>query len=598
MTPPRRPIAAKTAYKELENENGELVTWWYCGICRRSKTNGEPKVLVCFRRILPDGQLGDFKHIRIPITALGQFTLGTIWKDQKRFEEIDYVTKLFHVDLSPDGWEFRSAADDKSAGRPDLIPQSIYSLPEPQLHDLPWMIRFNAADTKGSEISLLVPCMEFFSRCYGRSQFIKLILSSYPWNIAKDKFFKPLPQKPKDDKWYIYLRDRALNGDSVFLAHAYYDEYANKQARDIWNQIESAFGDSKVDIASPRIGPWFTGLGAIKVNGIWIEEGKSFLALQIIGSTDPGGVTICRGRQNSTRKPPTTNGCSNDDQINIPKPKIFNPPPIITVTGAEEPSGDTGAVIVDDNNYEVLGTPRRVKRVKFDSEQNTYRQVPVRDEDLRLFSGGESYGSGTGVGYAMYKSEQIMESQGKLRDIWNALLWFHDNYPDTIGHPESFTYEGKFSDNPEPMLLAYQAFDGDTTDITRSVRSWPFFSVQDGVMRGALLARIKVGDENIHFIEIQRRIKITEDDSGNDVFNEESFRGLVFKLKDNNGLNDWIDDFMNLSRSTEGLLAGIAPKCPGTAELYKHNTAQAENITCEAAIRNAFRKMGIKLHAL
>ena len=58
--------------------------------------------------------------------------------------------------------------------------------------------------------------------------------------------------------------------------------------------------------------------------------------------------------------------------------------------------------------------------MKFDSEQNTYKQVPVRDEDTRLFSGGESCVAGSGIGYAMYKSDQIMESQGKLRDIWNA----------------------------------------------------------------------------------------------------------------------------------------------------------------------------------
>lgn len=598
MIPTRRPIAAKTAYKELENESGELVTWWYGGICRRAKTSGEPKVLVCFRRIEPDGSLGGFKHIRLPITSLGQFRIGTIWKEQKSVEELAYETKTFHVDFSPSGWEFRSDADDKSAGRPELITHSVYPLPDFQLHDPAWMIRFNATDVKGSKISLLVPCMEFFSRCYGRSQFIKLILTSYPWDAAKDKFFAPLPLKPVGDKWYISLRDRAVNGDSVFLAHAYYDEYANKQARSIWTQTEVAFGNNKsVNNVFPKIGPWFTGPGALKVNGIWIEEGKTFLALQVIGSTDPGGVAIYRGRQSSKNKSSTANE-GYDDRIGIPKPKIFSPPPIITVTGNEEPSNDSGTVVVSENYFEVLGYPRRVKKVKFDSEQNTYKQVPARDESTRLFSGGESYGTGAGIGYVMYKSDQIMESQGKLRDIWNALLWFHDNYPDIVGHPESFTYEGGFSDNREPMLLAYQVFAEDTEAITKSVSNWPFLSIQDGVLRGALLARIKVCNEDIYFFEIQRRIKITEDDSGNDIINEESFRGLVFKLKDGEKLKAWIAVFMDLSRRTEGVLVGVAPKCPGMAELYKHNTAQTEQMPCEAAMRNALKKMGIKLPLL
>lgn len=589
MTFPRRPIAAKTAYKELENEDGELVVWWYYGIRRRPGTTGEPKVLVCFRRVLPDGSLGDFKHKRLPITSLGQFRVGTIWKEQKRFEELVYETKSFRVNFSEDGWEHCQIDN----FNPQPISPSAYPLSS--IKDEPsQMIRFKAIDVKGSDVSLYVPCMEFFSRCYGRSQFIKYILSSYPWEEAQNRFFAPFPVKPEGDKWFICLRERVLNGDSVFLAHAKYDPYANKKAKSIYSELDISFAKGAQSVY-PKIEPWFTGPAALKVSGVWLEDGKSFLALQIIGSTDPPGDEIYRGRQHRTKAPPSADGSIADDPIGIPKPKIMKRPPIVAVTGQEEPSTDTGAVIIADEDFEVIGTPRRVKRVKYDVEKGSYKQVPVPDEDTRLFSGGESHGTGSGVGYVMYKADQIMESHGVLRDIWNALIWFHDNYPEKISLPEFYSNEVGFCDNPVPSLLAYQAFADDESGIRGAVRNWPFLSAEDRSFRGALLARVQIGVEYIYFFEMQRRFKITEDDSGNEVYTEESFRGMVFKLKSDNSLGKWIECLMDKSRRTEGVLAGIFPLCPGMAELYKHKTAQTEEIPCEAALRNALRKMGIKL---
>lgn len=591
MTLPRRAIAGKTAYKELENENGELVVWWYYGIRKKLKSTEEPKVLVCFRRILPDGSLGDFKHKRLPITSLGQFRVGTIWKEQKRFEEFVYETKTFRVNFSEGGWQ-HIQIDNANTGP---ISPSVYPLPTIE-KEPSQLIRFNAIDVKGSGVSLYVPCIEFFSRCYGRSQYIKHVLTLYPWEEAQNRFFAPFPVKPEGDKWHICLRERVLNGDSVFLAHAKYDPYTNHTVRSIYSKFEKSFANNAQSVY-PEIQPWFTGPAAMKVSGVWIEEGKSFLALQIVGTTDPGGVEIHRGRRSRVQNPTSADGASADDLIGIPRPRIMNPPPIVTVTGQEEPSTDTGAIIIADEDFEVLGRPRRVKRVKFDVEQGSYKQVPVPDENTRLFSGGESHGTGSGVGYAMYKADQIMESHGVLRDIWDALIWFHDNHPEVIGPPESYSYEEGFCDNPEPTLIAYQAFADDVVDIKGATRNWPFLSVEDRIRRGALLARIKVGEECIHFFEMQRRFKITEDDPGNGVITEESFRGMVFKLKDGDDLEEWIETLMDASRRTEGVLVSIAPRCPGMAELYKHNTAHTEKIPCEAAVRNALKKMGVKLPA-
>jgi len=581
----RRPIAGKTAYKELINENDELVVWWYYGIRRKLKPTEEPKVFVCFRRINPDGSFGDFKLQRLPITSLGQFRIGTIWKYQKRFEEFIYETKTFHVDFSENGWEYRQIDN----ANPQPISPSAYPLPTIS-GEASWLLRFNAIDVKGSGISLYVPCLEFFTRCYGRSQFIKYILSLYPWEEALNRFFAPFPAKPEGDKWFICLRERVLNGDSVFLAHAKYDPYANKQAKSIYAELAKSFANGAQSVY-PKIEPWFTGPADLKVSGVWLEEGKNFLALQIIGSTDPPGDDIYRGRQHRTQAHPSADGSTADDLTSIPKPKIMKRLPIVTVTGQEEPSSDAGSTIIEDHDFEVIGTPRRVKRVKYDVEQGSYKQVPVPVEDTRLFSGGESHGTGTGVGYAMYKADQIMESHGVLRDIWNALIWFHDNYPEVIGPPQFYAYESEFCSNLEPMLLAYQAFADDVVDIKRGVRNWPFLSVENRNRRGALLARVQVGSEYINFFEMQRRTKITEDDSGNEVVTEEAFRGMVFKLKDHDKQEEWIECLIR----TEGILAGIFPLCPGMAELYKHNTAQTEKIPCEAALRNALRKMGIKL---
>lgn len=590
VTLSRRPVAARIKYDDLKTEE-ELVTWWYGGICRKSGMSSEPKVLVSFRKVLSDGQFGDYIRRRVPITALGQFRIGSIWKNCVKFEELKFEEKLFTVDFSEGGWKFHSAAEDKPDNSPELIPESVYPLQTD--HTQTWMIKFSAIDEKGSSISLVVPCMEFFSRCYGRSQYIKRVLCSYSWEEVENKFFYPLPTSPNDDKWYICPHSQTIIGDSVFLAHAKYDSYTARKAKSVWSQINAAFSNKATEFAYPTIAPWFKEPGQLSVSGIWIEKGKSFLALRVDGSTEPDGKIITRVQGSYDKEQLGSDDDAFDGQGKTPSAGIIKTPPIVHVTGGMDPSSDTGTVIIKEEPFKTLGAPRRVNRVKYDAGQKIYVIDYGHEDEPEVFSGGEPHGKGSGVGNVKYESDQIMESQGKLRDVWNALHRLHEEHSDVVGQPEFFTSKTGFSNEKDPTLLSYQVFNKSEKGLAPSVRLWPYYSIAEKRMRGALLAKIKIRNETIYFFEIQRRVNVIEDGSDNKTIKEESYSGLVFKLEDDGKIEEWIEKIMDLSRHTKGILANIIPKCPGIAQTYKHCTAKHESFQCESAVRNALKKMGI-----
>ena len=85
------------------------------------------------------------------------------------------------------------------------------------------------------------------------------------------------------------------------------------------------------------------------------------------------------------------------------------------------------------------------------------RGVPVPGDET-IFSTGEPYGSGKGVGQASIHAPIRLESQGFLRDMWNALLYLQSAYPTAIHSVSWFTFEDGFSTSPDPRLISLEPF--------------------------------------------------------------------------------------------------------------------------------------------
>lgn len=106
---------------------------------------------------------------------LGQARVVTIWENNRSRQKLTFETHDFLVDFHKDNWRYNSFAKAAWNSKDPPYPSNLYPLKYKR--DLNPLIEFGLQG--GGK--LVVPCLEFFSRCYGRSQELTRMLATYPW---------------------------------------------------------------------------------------------------------------------------------------------------------------------------------------------------------------------------------------------------------------------------------------------------------------------------------------------------------------------------------------------------------------------------------
>jgi hypothetical protein len=576
-------IKGKTSrFDVLKEHTGRLIVWWYGGITKNQRDQTVPLVAVFFRWIIKSGQPGAFLRKDVALTHLGLLRVGDVVENGVCTARAVRAVETFDVDFTEGAWGIVSAGEAWRAMQPNPIDQDDYELQ--YRRDKSWLIDFPLGDGK----NLLVPCLEYFMRCYGHSVEVKRVLATYLWPDVKRRFYIPL-EKPADPlSWPVRLTRRMRNGDVVLLAHLLYDEYARSQARQINGQLMVDYQNpplpgEKRSYVFVKVHPWFQGAAQLKVNGLWINGGKTFLALNILGSSDPQGVPIQRDRENSNLvDTPAPEGDQGKAWAGAPRRTIKSPPEIIDLTDADAPDHEASIIDIEEDEFVVLGTPRTVIDVRR-AQAKSSSGKPGDGGNPDTFSTGEAYGSGKCVGYASVHAPQVLESHGVLRDMWNAMLYVKSAHPDLIQKVEWFTFDRGFCEEAEPQLVSLAPQENDKP----VDGNWFYFNVKEEIPRGVMVARLSIGQKHVYILEIQRRSRA----GGND---EESFKGFVFALEDDGRFDSCLRSLLSSVRSVKGIVKKLEGRCPGDSGAFKHVSSHHEKVPCEAAVWNALGKVGIK----
>ncbi|WP_051910627.1 hypothetical protein [Pectobacterium brasiliense] len=584
----------------MPDDNSRWVVWWYCGLFKDKRAGIQPEVLVAFRELLGDGSLGDdILCRRYPLTTLGELRIGSVWSQQICQAEIKYDVKHFHVDFSRKGWNVRSFFDSNVKKMAMPFPQEIYPLK--YALDKNWLLEFKLP----SGGKLVIPCLEFFYRCYGLSAELKRVLATYPWvsgiGGAIDRLYSDSdegPDVPRDGGWPIKLRKRLVNGDAVFLAYVKHSKYSNKAAGSIYRQIEQLYTVSGKSPAFIKIAPWFTGPAEIKVKGIPFDDGKSFLALQVVGCSEPNGMLIVRDRDNTNKVNELADNKGHGHAWeDAAERKLIIPPESVIIQGIEPDSGSSSVEILEPD-FEVLGKPCEIRDVRRDKAKDSAGEKNTEKQD-DVFSGDERFGKDKGIGYSAAHAKAVMESQGILRDMWNAMLYLQSLHPELIHSVEWFTFEDGFSFNQEPKLIAITPFD-ESHDVlgglSKTIINWPYTNtLEKRDLRGVLVARLKVSNKFVYIIEIQRRTKMKKDEDGVEKESEESFKGLVFTLNNEDNLKEWLHVFIEKVRHEKGVVQKLIHLCPGSGAAFKHVASKDDKVPCHSSLLNALHKVNVNV---
>lgn len=579
----------------LEGNDSDWVVWWYAGIYRNPLDASQPHCRVVFRKKDSNDWSPNAAIVRrVPLTWLGQLRIGTVWRESKCRSELAFDVNRFDVDFTKGKWKLTSFYETVSAKAPPPYPEAQYPLPYPK--DRAWFLEF-PVKTGGK---LLIPCIEFFSRIYGRSAEAKRILATYSWDgvqdSAKGRLYAPVDEPEEPGIWKVKLGDRLVNDDAVFVAQVKYDQYTEHAAKDIYAQIESQYNADPKKATFLKATPWFQGEAEIWVKGIWFDHKRSFLALQILGCSNPDGPPIQRFHDDAEEEGnPGDGDLAAEDQGGGRRVVPNN----IELTGDAAP--DRGAVTgeVHDPDFIVLGKPRVVidiRKPRINSGSGGSRKSGITATST--FSAGDPHGAGKGVGRALIHAKQVLESHGMLRDMWNALLYLAKKRPGQISSVEWFTFDAGFNKNAEPELIALQPF-GKGDKVKTSVRNWLYLDPVKQTPRGILIAKVIAAGKAVYILEIQRRPRAKLDDAGNKLETEESFSGLVFALNDQEKFELVLRETLEQIRQAKGIIKDVIARClgllaQGKAADFKHSTANSDKVPAEAAVINALGKVGVR----
>lgn len=580
----RCPKTGKVRHLSLHRSfKTDHIVWWYAGMLKNREST-VPNVIVYFRPLDRQGNVGELIPVSVGLTNLGLLRIGSIWRDGICRSEAVLKTERFYVDFTRGRWRFNSPMEAWKNNNENPINQDEYPLPYSR--DRNWLIEFSLNDRQ----NLIIPCLEFFSRYYGRSQEVKRVLATYRWDEVERRLYAPIDLPQRQDLWQVKLSTRTRNGDTTFLAHILYDNFSRRAAKSIYAQIESSF-EHGGKLAFVKAGPWFQGPAQIWVNGLWMNNGQTFLGLQVAGGSDPGGVPIARDRENTNKVLNAADGDHIPEAWGGAPMRVVSPlPNIVDLTDYDEPDHGSATVDVEEPDFITLGVPRTIIDVK---RQRAISAAGIRGKDglSNAFSSGEPYGNEKGVGHSSIHASQVMESHGVLRDMWDALLFLKSSQPDLIQSAEWFTFEDGFRSDPEPRLISLHPFVADSAEGSKvNPGNWSYYDIAEKILRGVLVLRVRAKCGLLYIVEIQRRPQ-KRNENGVSREAEESFRGLAFVLDDQSQFEEWLRELLSAIPEVKGVLQNLVRKCPGKAAAFKHSRAKDELVPCTAAVSNALRKV-------
>jgi hypothetical protein len=571
-----RPLSPIRLASDLKGNDKPWIAWWYVGFSKNRREQDQPLVLVAFHEYNNGKISGKVIHKFVASTYLGQVRIGSIWQFGICKSESILSESLFKVSYNPNKWRITSFMKSINDSRPCPFPPDLYPLE--LANDKSRLLEFDLEPCG----KLIVPCIEFFTRCYGRSPELRRRLLLYRYSEDSEQFYRSVEKARDDHSWPIKLAPRLARGDAILLAHAKYNGISKSAVMKIYGNLEALYENKndKDHLVFIDIEPWHHGPAQIKAEGIWFNEGRSFLALRITGYSDPLGPPIYRDREVTGRAD------GDGDQHGQPKKILRTLPAIVDLTDYQSPDNDGPMIDIKDRKIEILGEQRVIIDIDNVGDHGSTAHR-YEGEDVQVFSNGDPQGTGKSIGLASFQPTEVLETTGMLRDMWDAMVYQKMKHPDSISSLHAFTFEDGFRESPDPSLIAlrqfaaYASIDGET-------RNWVFMDPpQLSRRRGVLVARLCVRNKAVYFFEIQRRVRISN--------LEESFSGMVFTLDDDRYLSSWLRQLLDNVRHVQGRLRNLRTRCPGEYFVFRHRKSKDNKVNCVSTVEWALERVGLSL---
>lgn len=574
--PPRDNLCTTNDGEAIEHLHGDVVVWWYERQRKNHDAETIPYVDIIFRYLdrydVPAGQT----IASIGISKLSSFRIGTIWRNGKCIGETHFgPEQIFSVDFTFGAWSYRSFQDSADRNQPLPISNKDY----PFRYDKTEANILDFALPKRK--NLLVPCVEFLARCYGSTSDIPRILATYPWHDVMERLYASPKKDP--DRWVVRPHHKISDADGLLLASLLYDGYAIRGAREIYSQLDNAWG-AGLNHASLRVQPWFQGLGKIACRGLWINGGKTFLCLEVTGMSQPHANPYEIKRAKYSKE-----DLLFGDIVIIPvKPaKLPVEQDPFEVTDRIEPDRNANTHVKKDPGFQIIGDQcpfvKTTEELLF-SEKNV---VPVAPNQKEKYSTGDGNGGENSVDRIIFNAERFVGNGGIVNEMWVELNRLQNKLKVISGlawcnEGDIFVTDYNFKIKTLPELPV-------KSPLPNELRRWLSLPTNPNRRRGMLITRFMINERSFYLFEIQRK-KVR---NGSEL-KEEQFYGLILELNNAIEATIEIDRICDRIRFHKGKFKKLHTIKKYSHHVFRH-IKNGEIFSAETTVRNALKNLGVQL---
>ena len=551
---------------------------WHGAVLPNRRPSTVPLMEFGLRECDPDGPLHASTgrvHLRAEQALLmGHYRIGTmVFPDGSRQDRLagQLGHRVFDVDFGRGGWEPCDAADLQTRHRDEL--RWLIGAP-PNLPMIAFKLRSGG--------SLFVSCAEFFWRCYGRAKELQRIMLTYPWPEAELRLFGG--QHAADaDLFDVTLGPGVTDRDAVFLAYVRHDEHARRCAMSPFAAREASWPRG----VQLRVEPWFAGMGQLKVRAIELAR-NAYLAVRIDGSSSPQGPKVRGVRLQSSLAGENAEAPSAEGEARSSLRRRLSG--VVPISTDEDPDFAAGFGKAQDDAFEDLRPWREYEVIRSRRDGRGARVGKAgAKESPADYSTSEARSTGERIGQVRIESPTVEASAGVVLDMWHAMRSARQHHPDRIQSVDWYAPDLGFGDSSPPTLMAIPSGGGAADGGTPS--GWRLFNPaaepKELRPRGVLVMRMAIDGRMVCIVEIERRPR--------GVAREESYCGLVFPLGDSDDLRALLEPLLVNLPSVQGVFKVVLGICPPGAQIFRHSHAPTQSAPCEAAVRNALKKMDISL---
>ncbi|KAB0486508.1 hypothetical protein BVK86_11125 [Pseudomonas reinekei] len=508
------------------------------------------------------------------MSFLGHLRIGSCWRGGRWVGAMELeVLPLTFVDFK-DGekWRLVQARDTV------LMGNAVHGIPWRE--GTTWLVEIDFGRTK----KLLIPCLEFFTRYYGRNSESARVIATYPWDTVLERFFYDFPMEPDDQR--VCLKNWVSSVEAVFLWHLLYDPHTQKACRSIYSELEVQFGSAaSSNKAQLKVGPWFEGSAMLTGAGKWLDD-NTFLCLDLTGVSEPKGPPVKIERSSFATDGTLDGGWCREHRIKqLPEDQR------VSLTDVEPPDVDSEKLRVPNPEIILLGERRRIIKSRRTHAGVRGRTIPS-STDHPLHAPGEGQGTDKGVGSVVFYTEHKWERQGDLKDIWEACGRMADKYP-LITSVQWFTFKRGYQQIGPPELELLRPMED--TNVSPKVRNWAYLDVREKVLRGLLIIRIRADSRSFFLIESQRRPRFVSEKKSDDA---KGHQGLLLEINaSRTDTEQALREVCSSIRYVEGQVKNMRLEAGFPKTTFNHSPRARGDFLFEGVLIGKFAELNLTLQS-